>query len=46
MSRSPIDGKYIKSEAKAGVGSRLMAIVAEEIMVEHLSPTPSHEVFR
>ncbi len=45
MSGSPIDGSYLRSEAKAGrMGERLMAIVAEGTRGRvYLSPTPIHE---
>ena len=45
MSRTPIEGDYIKSEGKAGrLGARLMAIVAEGDRGRvYLAPTPEHE---
>lgn len=46
LSKAPISGAYIKSEAKAGrIGQRLMAIVAEGPKSRlYLSPTEDHEV--
>ena len=45
ISRTPIEGDYIKSEGKAGrLGARLMAIVAEGDRGRvYLAPTPEHE---
>jgi putative DNA methylase len=45
LSKAPISGAYIKSEAKAGrIGQRLMAIVAEGPKSRlYLSPTEEHE---
>ena len=45
MSGTPMDFKYLRSEAKAGrFGARLMAIVAEGAKGRvYLSPTPAHE---
>src|SRR5262249_52900651 len=45
MSGTPIEGDYIKAEAKGGrMAARLMAIVAEgERGRVYLSPTPDHE---
>lgn len=45
ISKAPISGAYIKSEAKAGrMGQRLMAIVAEGPKSRlYLSPTEEHE---
>jgi putative DNA methylase len=46
MSGAPIEGDYLKAEAKAGrMGARLMAIVAEgERGRVYLAPTAEHEV--
>ena len=46
MSGAPIEGDYVKAEAKAGrMGARLMAIVAEgERGRVYLAPTAEHEV--
>lgn len=45
LSKAPISGAYIKSEAKAGrIGQRLLAIVAEGPKSRlYLSPTEEHE---
>lgn len=45
VSKSPIDGKYIKSEGQAGrMGTRLIAVVAEGIRSRvYLSPTSEME---
>lgn len=45
ISKSPIDGKYIKAEGQAGrMGARLMAIVAEGTRNRvYLTPTPEME---
>ena len=45
MSGTPMDGKYIKGEGRAGrMGARLMAIVAEgDRRRVYLAPTPEHE---
>jgi len=45
LSKTPIDGDYIKAEGRAGrMGARLMAIVAEGPRGRvYLPPTPEHE---